>query len=140
MAEILVEKEICDECGADVRENSQFCYNCGTPRENDTTVAAGTDEIGVETDAVTENGNSAASASKAALDDLAAKLSSNESTDDEKLAQAAEHRRRARVVRRQPKQFVWEPVDDMHGIRILLLAILVAAGAAAIVFITIFWK
>jgi hypothetical protein len=29
MAETLVENNICEACGADVRPGSQFCYNCG---------------------------------------------------------------------------------------------------------------
>ncbi|SRR5215204_961089 len=29
MAKTLVEREICDACGADVRPESLFCYNCG---------------------------------------------------------------------------------------------------------------
>jgi hypothetical protein len=29
MAKILVEKKICDACGAEVRPGSLFCYNCG---------------------------------------------------------------------------------------------------------------
>ena len=29
MAETLVEKKICEACGADVRPGSLFCYNCG---------------------------------------------------------------------------------------------------------------
>jgi hypothetical protein len=29
MAETLVEKRVCKECGADVRPNTAFCYNCG---------------------------------------------------------------------------------------------------------------
>lgn len=29
MAETLVEKRVCGECGADVRPNTAFCYNCG---------------------------------------------------------------------------------------------------------------
>jgi hypothetical protein len=29
MAKTLVEKKICDACGADVRAGSLFCYNCG---------------------------------------------------------------------------------------------------------------
>lgn len=29
MAKTLVEKNICDACGADVRAGSLFCYNCG---------------------------------------------------------------------------------------------------------------
>lgn len=29
MAEILVENQVCDHCGADVRAGALFCYNCG---------------------------------------------------------------------------------------------------------------
>lgn len=29
MAETLVEKKVCEACGADVRSGSLFCYNCG---------------------------------------------------------------------------------------------------------------
>ena len=29
MAETLVEKKICGECGAEVRPQTSFCYNCG---------------------------------------------------------------------------------------------------------------
>jgi predicted amidophosphoribosyltransferase len=29
MAEILVEKQICASCGANVRPGALFCYNCG---------------------------------------------------------------------------------------------------------------
>ncbi len=29
MTELAVEKELCAECGADVRPDAQFCYNCG---------------------------------------------------------------------------------------------------------------
>lgn len=29
MAETLVEKNVCKECGADVRPQTAFCYNCG---------------------------------------------------------------------------------------------------------------
>ncbi len=29
MAKTLVEKKICDACGADIRPGSGFCYNCG---------------------------------------------------------------------------------------------------------------
>ena len=29
MAEVLVGKDICESCGADVREGSSFCFSCG---------------------------------------------------------------------------------------------------------------
>jgi hypothetical protein len=35
MAETLVEKKICEACGADVRPGSVFCYNCGAAVSED---------------------------------------------------------------------------------------------------------
>lgn len=31
MAETAVESSVCDACGADIRDESSFCYNCGGP-------------------------------------------------------------------------------------------------------------
>jgi uncharacterized Zn finger protein (UPF0148 family) len=29
MAEVVVEKAVCEKCGMDVRDGTAFCYNCG---------------------------------------------------------------------------------------------------------------
>ena len=42
MAKTLVEKKICDACGADVRPNSLFCYNCGNAVSEELPAAAAT--------------------------------------------------------------------------------------------------
>ena len=132
MTDTIVEKEVCEQCGVDVRDNTQFCYNCGTARTSERTDG--------ETEVIASNGTSSDSETQAALDDLAAKFKIDEPSDDEKLAQAAEQRRKARVVRRQPKQFIWEPADEMSATWILILAIIVAAAVGLIVLITIFWR
>ena len=31
MVETAVESSVCDSCGADIRDESLFCYNCGGP-------------------------------------------------------------------------------------------------------------
>src|SRR5262245_38888795 len=102
MAETIVDKPTCKNCGADVRENTQFCYNCGKsidgsaetePEEN---VPPTVQEVEANT--------------KAALDDLAAKFKVDEPPEEKKLARAAEERKRARVERRRPREYRWEPV------------------------------
>lgn len=126
MAETALEKATCTKCGVDVREGTSFCYNCGN--------------------AVTEqvpSANGGGDASSAALAELAAKLDiekENETADDGKMARAAEERRKARVSKRKPKEFVWQPVEESAGLRSLLLAILVAVIAAAMVLMTVYWK
>ncbi len=40
MAETAVEKGVCSTCGADIRDESQFCYNCGSSIVNEQTAIA----------------------------------------------------------------------------------------------------
>jgi hypothetical protein len=124
MSNTTVEKEVCEQCGVDVRDNTQFCYNCGA----------------VRTAEMPSNGSAADTETQAALDDLSAKFKIDEASDDQKLAQAADQRRKARVVRRKQTQFVWEPADEMSATWILILAILVSAAVGLLVLITIFWR
>ncbi len=77
---------------------------------------------------------------KAALDDLAAKFKIEEAPSDDKLAQAAGERRKARAIRRKPKQYVWEPGDDSSNRIILLMAVLGFVLAGVAVLLTVYWK
>jgi ethanolamine utilization protein EutM len=84
MAKTKVKKKaICAKCGVAVRENTSFCYNCGSPvvkvqGKPATAVNGATVETSAET--------------KAALDDLAKKFAIDEEAD-EKLAKAAAERK-----------------------------------------------
>ena len=134
MAETTVEKGICEKCGVETRENTQFCYNCGIDLTDDGT--------GGQVARSEKNGfaDSASPESQKALEELAARLDSGGEVDSDKLAQAAEERKKARVKRRQPRQFVWEPADDSSGIRVLAVASLVAVAAVIIVYLTVYWR
>ena len=126
MALDTMEKEQCSKCGVDVRENTQFCYNCGSPvagSEIEPTEAA-------ETDVTPE--------AKAALDELAEKLSSSD--DSGKLAKAAAERKQARVSRKKTKEIVWEEEGNSSGTLIVLISLLIAAFTALVVYFTIFWR
>jgi hypothetical protein len=141
-----IEKEACEKCGVDVRENTQFCYNCGNPRNSGEFIVESGSHTGPEAPPADEpldreaNGNISDPGTKAALDDLAAKFNSDEADADKKLALAAEQRRKARVVRRNPREYKWEPADDMAPTRILVAAVLVAVIAGIVVLITVLWR
>src|SRR5690242_1227298 len=100
----VAENEVCGKCGAEVREGTTYCYKCGGR------VAA------EEPDATDTNGVTPVlpAESKAALDHLAEKLKAEPAGKDpqEKLAKAAEDRKKARVTQRKGRDFVWEPRDD----------------------------
>src|ERR1044071_3759652 len=101
LSETVVEKTECPKCGADVRPDTQFCYNCGGP------VA---DEI--KNDGPSTNG--------AVISD----------TVDEKvpapgLRSAREIKRRERVFERRTKEVVWEPVINTSNTQLIVVAAIV---------------
>ena len=126
MPEAIIEKEVCAKCGVDVREDTQFCYNCGGPVAAD----PGTDSpVAPEsgTDATTTNGEEtpASDETQAALDDLAEKLRAPDADDapeGDKLAIAAAARKKARVTKRQTKKVRWEPREDDLSAGLVLMA------------------
>lgn len=128
-----VEKEICENCGADVRENTLFCYNCGSRvAETDPGPIAKPEEPA-------DVGSSEA---ESALADLAKKIKIEPPSEDEvKRSKAAADRKKARGGPRKQRQVTWEPADEDGPNRILLLvSLLIAVMAGAVVFVMTFWK
>ena len=129
MAEAVAEKEICKKCGADVRENTAFCYSCGE------SVVASV----VEHEPVVTNGSpEQTDETKAALDDLADKFKIDEE-EDGRLAKAAAERRKARVSNRKGVRYEWQPADDSPnnlflGLTALIFLIAVVAVVTTAVF------
>lgn len=123
---IKIEKATCATCDADVRENTQFCYNCGSKLDLDTSLET----------------NGAVSTSddntKAALDDLADKLSHGSESDDE-LATAAAERKKSRVTHRKRLEYKWEPRED-SAILPVIFAAFVAFVALLIVILLVVWR
>jgi hypothetical protein len=120
-----IEKTVCETCGVDVRENTQFCYNCGSKLE----VVASLETNGAAT--VDDE-------TKAALDDLAGKLSHGSESDDE-LAKAATERKKARVMHRKRLEYKWEPHDD-SPILPLIFAGIVAFAVLLVVILLVVWR
>lgn len=120
-----IEKTVCDSCGADVRENTLFCYNCGNKLE----IASPSETNGVE---------SADNETKAALDELADKLSHG-SESDTQLANAASERKKARVTQRKRNEFTWEPRDDSQ-LPAIMFSAAVAMAALIVVILLVVWK
>ena len=131
MAETVADKQACSKCGAEVREGTAFCYSCGGR------VAA------EQTPEEQTNGSVKVlnAESKAALDDLAEKMKGDEpvAEQDNKLAKAAAQRKKARVVQRKDREFVWEPRDDTPVVFLISVAV-VAIVAIVTVLVTVVWK
>jgi len=130
MVEAVAEKQICEKCGADVREKTAFCYNCG---ESVLTAF-------VEDESTGPNGSSEPKdETKAALDDLADKFKIDEEEDD-RLAKAAAERRKARVSNRKSARYEWQPTEDSPNLLFLLLTAAIFVLAVVAVVLTAIWK
>jgi uncharacterized Zn finger protein (UPF0148 family) len=128
MAEAVADKEVCQKCGAEVREGTVFCFACGgrvsteeAPQKTNGSVT----ELNVE--------------SKAALDDLANKLKGDAEAPENKFAKAAEERKKARVTQRKAREFVWEPRDDAP-IGLLIAVGIILIAAIVVILLTVVWK
>lgn len=119
------EKTICATCGVDVRENTVYCYNCGSKLDPVTSPEMN-GAVAVDED------------SRAALDDLAEKLSHG-SESERQLANAATERRKARVTHRKRNEFAWEPLED-SSISALIFSALVAFMALIVVILLVVWR
>jgi|CXWL01.1.fsa_nt_gi hypothetical protein len=124
MPETVAEKQTCAKCDAKIRENTAFCYNCGS-------------QLAVP--APNGQGKAADPETEAALADLADRFKIDEE-EDGRLAKAAAERRKARVTNRKTAQYVWEPSDDGSGKRFILVALLITAIAAVVVVLTVVWR
>ena len=128
MAEAVLEKAICKSCGVEVREGTQFCYNCGNP------VVYGigqtvTDEAVDEQNADIDSGSS---------QDKVAELVKDNKV--ERLAVAASERKRSRAGLRKPKRVVWEEPGPASNRIFILVCVLIFVIAASIVFLMLFVK
>ena len=128
MAEAILEKAVCEKCGADVRESMLFCYNCGNK------YAAAIDQPnGAEPNPVSDE-------TRSALDDLAARMKLDEPEGEDKIKLAAAERKKARVAPKRQTEDTWENVNGRSGGAFFVIALVIFFIVAAIVFITLYWK
>lgn len=125
MVDIAVEKSVCEACGAEVRDESQFCYNCGASVAKKTAEGSPAGSVLEEPHksiAANENGSGRAE---------------SESTAFEKpeLQTAAGLRKRPKSFQRKRIEAVWEPrtapnalfITAVIGLTAITLFLLVAA-------------
>lgn len=123
----------CGNCGADVRENTAFCYKCGVPVAGDDQPEPLTEQS-KENEAVSAD-TAADERTRSALDDLANRLQ-EQKRDEKHLAKAAIERRKARTAQRKPKPAVWEPDEDSPALLLIAITVIVLIAALLIVYFT----
>ena len=153
MSRSVAEKTVCGECGADVRENTYFCYNCGQSvvdsSSQESTLTE--EDLSSESEArpvekpdilleppVSPKVNSKG---KAALDRLAEQLSSDrEPAEEKRIAEAAARRKRSRSIKKKGSEYTWEPVEDAPGGLLFVVVGFFVLLAVLAVITTVIWK
>jgi len=124
MADAVLTLEKCAECDAEVREGTQFCYNCGK------SVIAPQSEA--------EDSNVKAEAINVASVDDTAELENADKAA--RRASAAMERKRSRVSSKRQTKVVWEAPGPSADRVYLLVCILLFVIAVAVVALTTILK
>lgn len=158
MAETLVKEKVCNSCGAEVRPNAGFCYNCGSAVAPDVpiggnktrklsddwfkgdlveekkseTVSGKIENEIVETD--DEIQFEKISGSETAEEEVSENES--EKRDLSKMDSAANLRRRGKSLQKKRVEIVWEEHDNAPNGWFIFFAILLAALAVGIWFVS----
>jgi hypothetical protein len=154
MAETLVEKKTCESCGADVRDGSIFCYNCGG--------AVSLDPAGTKNNAPENNNFKTTQLKKETLEGLADKpiekptvgelleriedqpiakpIEKPEPEEDGKLKSAANMRRKSKSFQKKAVEVVWEEPENAPNKWFPLVAIVLILFVVAIFYLAMYLK
>lgn len=122
MIETVPEKALCASCGVDVREGTQFCYNCGKPVTNGILEKVNNlEKVDVTNESISDKNQ-------------------KPSEKAEKLATAAAERKKSRIGQRKPKKVVWEEPSQLSNSLFVLFCLLIAVISAGLVFLMVFVK
>ena len=142
MALTLVQNKVCNACGADVRPNSLFCYNCGksivekTSEEN--LIKAETSEEKVFEEKETANSELIDNQAVAAVDTEAPEKTIIQ--EQAKLKSAAGLRRKPKSVQNRTIEVVWEEHENAPNVWFLSVAIFIMILVGTILFLAMYLK
>ncbi len=143
MAETLVENQVCNTCGVEIRPQALFCYNCGAEvAEEESSENTENPEILQKTEVLEEKKIDSRKARKGRITAVV-----NEKTDDKtaqngniKLKSAANLRNKARKLEPKRVEIIWEEHQDAPNLWFLGVAILLIIFAIVIFYLAMYLK
>jgi len=118
---MMVETAVCHACGADIRDESLFCYSCGEPVKG-------------KADEAVPVLNKSEDPALQVEDPVGARPESKQP-----LKSAASLRKQRRAFSRQPVEVSWERSAGV-GIGFIITTIVLAAGALALMLIALYLR
>lgn len=146
MAETLVENQICNACGADVRDSALFCYNCGGSVASKIVVEE-TDEKDKVSDVwlrekINENGNKQAELKETlTVEQIAAEpIPKPDIQDEATLKSAGAMRRKSATFQKKTVEVVWQEHENAPNVWFFVVALILTLFAAGILFLAMYLK
>ena len=141
MTETSVKNPTCRHCGADVRPDTQFCYNCGGA------IAPEAESVLKEENAVksslreniieTVNGDSSKQTNKLDIADVTGKPIEKPEVE---LKSAASMRRKAKIIQPKKVEVIWEEHENAPNVWFILVAGILTIFAAVILYLATILK
>ena len=146
MAETLVENQVCNHCGADVRPTALFCYNCGNSVAPETVIALKDKESVGEARlrriiAEGKNGDKNVQIKRIIAEEAVDKSITQSSVQTEtNLKSAAAMRRKSKTIQPKRIEVFWEEHENAPNGWFILVAILLTLTAAGILYLAMYLK
>ncbi|MGQ0542971.1 MAG: hypothetical protein ACT4O9_14135 [Blastocatellia bacterium] len=103
MAEVVLEKKLCDGCRADVRDGSVFCYNCGTSLSAEKKVFYDGSPKAIEESANEES---------AVVPENSNGIANQPANRKKEVRPAVIRRQRVKTDRPKPVEYTWTPPES----------------------------
>jgi len=151
MAETLVENQICNACGVEVREGALFCYNCGGSVASKIVVEE-TDEKDKVSDVwlrekIAENGNREKIEEKEELEEFVTveqiadePIPKPDIQEEATLKSAGAMRRKSATFQKKTVEVVWQEHENAPNVWFFVVALILTLFAAGILFLAMYLK
>lgn len=150
MAETLVKNQICNACGADVRLNAIFCYNCGKSVTAQTVIEENYKKDEVSNvwlrEKIGENGNKEKLEEKAELEkpliveQTADELIAKPDIPEEVKLRSAATQRKSTTFQKKTVEVAWEEHENAPNALFIMVAIILTLLAAGILYLAMYLK
>jgi uncharacterized OB-fold protein len=126
MPEVEVQEPVCGKCGAEVRPDTAFCYNCGASVTGEAEASPNGQLVVENRESVVTNGASA-------------KLEDRRPSPP-KYESAAGLRRRSRLESRKPVEVTWEPETESVNLTFVIASICLLVVAIILIVAAMYLK
>jgi hypothetical protein len=150
MAETITKNQVCNACGANVREGSLFCYNCGGSLASEIAVAKSNKNEAVadiqsqenvfdRNGDIKQNGVNAKQEIREIFNEvpIAKPIEKSNLNKETKLESAATMRKKSKSIQPKKVEVIWEEHEDAPNIWFILVAIFLTIVAVVILFLAL---